>query len=357
MDKLCQETLEKAFESGFIDEKIYKFIESDITNVTKAREFALDNRRPQDEAAWRHCAAVDSYRIMFHGLLNCKELKKECKIFTDPNEDTSIVILFSDYSVLIITKKHWALGQLLVLPSAITRIDGIPFINIKKSEKITKTVYKDSIEYTNEAGQLHNINDEPAMIYSFDSKKVWAQNGKTHRDGDKPATISDNVKEWYQNGKLHRDGDKPAVIFKDGTTYYYRNGEIYYYYPKPLASFIEIKKSVFPSGTIEHRNEKGELHNINDLPAIIHKDGAMEWWKNGVYHRDGDKPALDFDGFKRWHQNGKLHRDGDEPAIIHKNGAKEWYQNGERHRDGDKPAIILCESQRMVSKWKISQRW
>ena len=36
-----------------------------------------------------------------------------------------------------------------------------------------------------------------------------------------------NRKEWYQNGKSHRDGDKPAVIYGDGKEYYYRNGEQY----------------------------------------------------------------------------------------------------------------------------------
>jgi hypothetical protein len=37
----------------------------------------------------------------------------------------------------------------------------------------------------------------------------------------------------------------------------------------------KISKTILEDGTIEYRNSEGELHNINDLPAIYF-DGS-EW--------------------------------------------------------------------------------
>jgi antitoxin component YwqK of YwqJK toxin-antitoxin module len=56
------------------------------------------------------------------------------------------------------------------------------------------------------------------------------KNGKLHRFGNLPAIKnkrSDGRLEWYQNGKLHRDDDKPAVIFADGTKLWYQNGKLH----------------------------------------------------------------------------------------------------------------------------------
>ena len=50
-----------------------------------------------------------------------------------------------------------------------------------------------------------------------DGTTRWFQNGKLHRDNDKPARIlSDGDKHWFQNGVLHRDNDKPAIIYSNG---------------------------------------------------------------------------------------------------------------------------------------------
>ena len=66
----------------------------------------------------------------------------------------------------------------------------------------------------------------------------------------------------------------------------------------------------------EWKNEKGELHRENDLPAIVRSDGTKQWWING-----------------------KLHRENDLPAIIRSNGVKEWWINGRPFRYGKKPII------------------
>lgn len=64
------------------------------------------------------------------------------------------------------------------------------------------------------------------------------------------------------------------------------------------------------------------------------------WWKNNVYHRDGDLPAVEYaNGTRLWYSNGVLHRDGDLPAVEYANGCKEYWKKGKRHRDGDLPAV------------------
>jgi hypothetical protein len=68
--------------------------------------------------------------------------------------------------------------------------------------------------------------------------------------------------------------------------------------------------------------------------------GSLAWFKNGYWHRDGDKPAyIHPDGTLQWHKNGKCHRDGDKPAWIDKDGRLEWRKNGKTHRITG-PAVI-----------------
>lgn len=101
-----------------------------------------------------------------------------------------------------------------------------------------------------------------------------------------------------------------------------------------------IRETVLENGTVEYRNRKGELHNENDLPAIIKLNGKKIWCKNNKFHRDNDLPAIIEKDSKQWLKNGKYHRDGDLPAIIYSSGSKFWYKNGKLHRDNDLPAII-----------------
>lgn len=76
------------------------------------------------------------------------------------------------------------------------------------------------------------------------------------------------------------------------------------------------KKSINENIYGEWRNDLGELHRENDLPALTRSDGTKQWWNNG-----------------------KLHRDNDKPAIIHSNGIKEWWFNGRPFRKNKKPII------------------
>ena len=73
---------------------------------------------------------------------------------------------------------------------------------------------------------------------------------------------------------------------------------------------IEIFKKpteIWPDGTMVWRNEYGEFHRDNDLPAIIYLNGDKYWYKNGKRHRYGDNPAvICADGGKSWYKNGKF---------------------------------------------------
>lgn len=78
-----------------------------------------------------------------------------------------------------------------------------------------------------------------------------------------------------------------------------------------------------------HKN--GLLHRDDDKPAVI-SEHALEWYQNGVLHRKNDKPALVLDtGFREWYKNGQLHRDHDRPALIANYSRKQWYKNGKEY--------------------------
>jgi hypothetical protein len=97
-------------------------------------------------------------------------------------------------------------------------------------------------------------------------------------------------------------------------------------------------------------------HSICDNPAIIYpykrknrfSTGKREWYRNGLLHRDGDKPAVisidkdTGDVIQEWWYNGVRHREHDKPAIKNSQlKLKEWWYNGIRHRENDKPSILL----------------
>ena len=91
---------------------------------------------------------------------------------------------------------------------------------------------------------------------------------------------------------------------------------------------------------IEYRNDRGQRHRDNDLPAVIWSNGDKLWYKNGQQHRDGDRPAFERnDGLQEWWVNGVLHRDNDLPAIMCPSGINAWWVNGKVHREGGLPAI------------------
>ena len=87
--------------------------------------------------------------------------------------------------------------------------------------------------------------------------------------------------------------------------------------------------------------KEGKRHREGGQPALISVHGTLFWYKEGKRHREGDQPAvINANGDQGWYKEGKCHRDGDQPAIIRADGDQEWYKEGKLHREGDQPAMI-----------------
>lgn len=126
---------------------------------------------------------------------------------------------------------------------------------------------------------------------------TWFQNGKLHRNNDKPAEIyHSGTRHWYKHGVLHRGGDKPAQISYNGDKVYFKNGRI---------------------------------HRGNGLPAYIMDSGTKIWYQNSGSYRDNDQPTHEWSGGSiEWQSgNNQTHRLIG-PAIILKNGALEYWIRG-----------------------------
>jgi len=81
------------------------------------------------------------------------------------------------------------------------------------------------------------------------------------------------------------------------------------------------------------------LRNIVSMKSRIDKTeykfkkylyGIMFWYKNGLSHRENDKPAVIYGtGNMAWYKNGERHRGNNLPAIIYSDGRLCWYIDGE----------------------------
>ena len=95
-------------------------------------------------------------------------------------------------------------------------------------------------------------------------------------------------------------------------------------------------------------DKEGKLpHSRDDQPALVEvhpldpSQNCQTWYKNGLKHRDDDKPAWTSNETQIWYQLGLRHRDGDLPAMINNSsGRMMYYKRGQLHRNGDLPAEI-----------------
>lgn len=188
-------------------------------------------------------------------------------------------------------------------------------------------------------------------------------------------TVQDgNVFYTDDDGKLHRD-DGPAVEYKDGTKEYWKHGKQYdseFKNEKPHVKVTPVEGTPYkkieithpdgtveyaikyPTGMIEYRNKKGQIHRDGDKPAVIEPGGGKVWYKNGIRSRDNDLPAVEYPHAKYWYSpQGNRHRDNDLPAVEFTNGSKHWYQYGDLHREG-KPAVI--DSDGTIQYWERGRR-
>ena len=87
----------------------------------------------------------------------------------------------------------------------------------------------------------------------------------------------------------------------------------------------------------------GLVHNDNDEPSLIYKDGSREWDHKNKRHRDGKPGYISSDGTMRmWFHDGKLHRTNG-PAIVNSNDANEWWLNDNMYNKGDDPSRVYIK--------------
>jgi hypothetical protein len=61
----------------------------------------------------------------------------------------------------------------------------------------------------------------------------------------------------------------------------------------------------------------------------VERNGSREWWQGGRRHREGDNPAIEYEGGdKVWYVNGRRHREGGKPAVERVSGLNEWWEDG-----------------------------
>ena len=88
----------------------------------------------------------------------------------------------------------------------------------------------------------------------------------------------------------------------------------------------DYNKSVCSQITIEKLITLDELYKLT-TGKFVRKDGTIEYYQNGNFHRL-DGPAIErADGSKEWCINGRRHRENG-AAIERTNGEKEWYIDG-----------------------------
>ena len=106
----------------------------------------------------------------------------------------------------------------------------------------------------------------------------------------------------------------------------------------------------------------GLLHSINDEPASnwgvrlgTDREDSHErrWYRNGLLHRDGDRPAMIYSDELTWLTNGQ-YRNDHRPSTATPSGFTwrlrtyvDGHPDGVLHRMGDLPAVINNE----VVKW------
>jgi hypothetical protein len=184
---------------------------------------------------------------------------------------------------------------------------------------------------------INNINH--TVVENFVNNKLvsteWYVDNKKHREDDLPAQIYVNgTKKWYFNDFLHRENKLPAIESPKENKFFLLGIEVQ---PYELENLIVNKKVDVKNNIIEYRDSLDNyyysinnlLQSVDDKPAIIIRDYEEQWFKDGLLHRDNDKPAISSEVDRQWLQNGKYHRDLRKPAFISVEEGMEFWFEGE----------------------------
>lgn len=182
-----------------------------------------------------------------------------------------------------------------------------------------------------------------------------------HAFGASPDNFKATVQNWSETHYPSlKEGEKALVYKKEPELY---DDE------EDKSTFVARTKGTFKlKDKVIHVNEKGKLHDKEDGTAAKITTNPFisethEHFKNGIAHRDDDKPQeihheFTDDGWKVtkqvWRQNGLIHRDGDKPAHVVNDGrslrkSETYMKFGLPHRNyEDGPAEIYKSSHRYV---------
>ena len=137
--------------------------------------------------------------------------------------------------------------------------------------------------------------------------------GRYHCE-DGPAVVTDDgVEEWHQRGELHRDDGGPAITRPLPRKLALIEPDLDNYGP-PFGNGRPVRGDSKEAHATDEWWQHGRLHRIG-APAVVHADGLVEFWVDGVRHRAGDEPAVAFPRpYGRWGAGpdeywveGKLH--------------------------------------------------
>lgn len=215
-------------------------------------------------------------------------------------------------------RKHGApsFHSLSKLTNYVASIDSDDLINYvglasSSSEGINKSVYR----ACDPNGNLHSVDDRPAIIYE-DGSKEWRHHGLLHREKDLPAlTTTKGESQYWRKGLLYRENNLPARTIQE------EHGRSSYWY-----------------------NDKNELHRDGDMPAheAISEPGYM--WNVFNFEKIKKDTISERVDVRKWYQNGDLHREERKGPAVSTPGHEIWIKHGRFHRESG-PALIGYQSE------------
>ena len=112
---------------------------------------------------------------------------------------------------------------------------------------------------------------------------------------------------------------------------------------------------------VVYKNEFGQVHRSDDLPAIEWGRGSKEWYVNGERHRANDLPAIYvINETTQWWKNGQLHREGGLPAIKYFCGidsSEEWWLNDRKLSSTQAIAYTLfCQKMKKKNRVRAQKK-
>jgi hypothetical protein len=173
--------------------------------------------------------------------------------------------------------------------------------------------------------------NEPLHLNTFDEE------GRFHSYDDFPSVIKGTggnfSLRWHQHGVLARDENKPLYIKKYKTHWgtYDNKGHLHSYNDMPAEIASNVDEFIFTWANHGNRERNG------DNPSVIRVDDISGqrafYFKNNVYHRPHDLPAIEEYGSKFWVILGSLHNEKGPAKITLFSGStpverKNWYLYG-----------------------------